>query len=304
MSPLILVDGPLSDIRTKVAEDLSNLYVGMLARGNVNTQPDTYVRMMSPAIDQLQPVVIECSWITQRRHAPMYSPVSQQVFKRYTAQRRMLDRLALGCGAICVQVVDPNSKLLDRWSSYDDIIPTIHVDTWDNRFIQDIQYELSKRTNPGPGIGRWTPRESVLLIGDQHGVTTQPYNVRRNIAFCSMSGAGCSEWLADQLEAAGFGEELFYWINARQPGTGGKLTDRDFLQELQPRATVALGEAAADWCYRADLPSEKVQHPQSWKRFHFKEQYPLIPILKGVYHEGSNHQQRGIRHPSPTADCH
>jgi hypothetical protein len=284
MSPLILVDGPSSDTRRRVAEDLAERFVTIHARGNILTTPETYVRMMAPAIDQLRPVVIECSWITQEQHAGQMAPVTREVFVKHRAQRRMLDRLALGCGALSIRVIDGAPTLRLLWPPMESYtLDTMMVGDWDEVFFQDIEYKLMNARNPGPGIGHWARHESILLVGDQHGDTAQPYNVLRNIAFCSMSGKGCSEWVTEQIAAAGISERSLYWINARSPKVGGGIsTPYAFVEDLNPAVIIALGNIAEAWCGRLGRAFYKVPHPQSWKRFHHSQPYPLIDILKAV----------------------
>lgn len=282
MLPLILVDGPVSNFRTQVAEELSNLYHAMHARGNIATTPETYVRMMAQAIDNQRAVIIECSWVTQERHAHMLPEIAHTVFQKHMAQRRMLDRLALGRDALCVQAMDLNSTLMPYWGRLP-IMDSLWATGWDEYLLVDIENMLCMKSNKGPGIGRFAPGEVVLLVGDQHGDTAQPYNVQRNIAFCSMSGKGCSEWLTEQLIAANISERDLYWINAREPKPGGgRATSWDFLDELMPKAIIALGDMAASWCRASGRPYEQVQHPQSWKRFHYREEYPLITMLQEI----------------------
>lgn len=283
MQPLILVDGPKSEFRHKVAADLAAKYVSFHAVGHVLTTPETYVRMMSPAIDSQRPVVIECSWITQERHQHLMTPVNRLWFAQHFAQRRMLERLALGCGAVLIQCLDVSAPLQKEWIGVDHTLTTLSVGDWDEYLYQDLEYKLINARNPGPGIGKWTRHESILIVGDQHGDTVQPYNVHRNIAFCSMSGKGCSEWLTIQLAEAGFKENQFYWINAREPKPGGgKATSSVFVDDLNPIMTIALGSMAEQWCMKAGIPYRAVPHPQSWKRFHYHDEYPLIPLLKNL----------------------
>lgn len=282
MLPLILVDGPLSAFRTHIATTLAERYVSHHDRGRVDTTPEMYVRMMAPAIDSIRPVIIECSWITQEHHQHHLPEISQELFKRHAPQRRMLDRLALGCGALSILVIDESSPLVAHWNDFNSLkFDTLFWTDWDEFFFADIDYRLRQLKNPGPGMGKWSPHESILLVGDQHGDTVQPYNVHRNIAFCSMSGKGCSEWLAEQLDKANISETALYWINARDPKPlSGRATPATFLDELQPKMIIALGDMAMQWCRASEKPFVSVPHPQWWKRFHYYEQYPLIPLLQ------------------------
>jgi len=240
-----------------------------------------YVRMMTPAIDREFPVVIECSWVTQEHHAHLLSPIAKLVFDKYAAQRRILDRLALGCGILSVRALDVSAPLRAEWRINQGVLPTLEVGDWDEYLFTDIADKIKRQVNPGPGVGRWAPGEVILLVGDQHGDTVQPYSVQRNIAFCSMSGKGCSEWLTTQLMKANIPETALYWINAREPKTGSGIhTSWDFAKELKPKAVIALGDMASTWCRCLTDNYIQIQHPQSWKRFHYYEQYPLIPILK------------------------
>lgn len=287
---LLLVDGPRSEFRSHVARSLADNFVTMQAVGHIGTTPETYVRMMSPVIDQIRPVVIECSWVTQERHCHMLNPIAQQVFKQHEAQRLMLYRLALGCGALSLRCLDVEAQYREAWVNDSPVLDTVSMGDWSEDMMEYIVYRLSQIRNPGPGIGRWAPHESILLVGDQHGDTVQPYNVQRNIAFCSMSGKGCSEWLTALLHEAGFSETMFYWINAREPKSySGRPTPHDFLEKLQPYATIAMGNIAEQWCVRAGIPYRAVPHPQWWKRFHYREEYPLIPLIREIHNVRQPH---------------
>ena len=293
MKRVILVDGPKSSERAAVAEQLAYELHAYHHVGRISTLPDTYVRMMTPAIDNERHVVIECSWITQRTHAPLMPAAWLRMFNDYMAQRLMLDRLALGCSGISVQIFDHTHELFDIWSERPaSAVPSVHILRANAELAMAVAVPFMQRQllNKGPGIGRWAPGHVVLLVGDQHGDTDQPYHVQRNIAFCSMSGVGCSEWLTAKL--ADIGEQQLYWINAKEPG--GRSTSPAFIQELMPRRIIALGQMAVLWCKRSGYPYTVIPHPQYWERFHYKEEYPLAQcILEALHGSKEEHTSEG-----------
>lgn len=258
-----------------------------------------YVSAMSGAIDGYAWEIIESSWKADEIMGKIGEPT-----KLAREHRRMLDRLALGCDVqhvICYgdnRLYAENANKIASYDKLKDAIAKIHhewmtlpadgfiqtkVNMTGADFTQDVDIMLERMEifagrNKGPGIGHWNPGKVVLLVGDSHGPTTQPYHVQANIAFCDMAKPGSSFWLSQKLDLASIQEKHLYWINAF--GKDEKPTDPAFIERLQPISILTLGEIAARWCRAHNLRHEPFSHPQFHKRFHHNERYKLTDRLE------------------------
>jgi hypothetical protein len=300
---LILVDGMNIANRSIVAQDIVQRFpkdqVEFYSCGEL-IYPYVYVRMMRDVLDKRKSVVIESSWRDEYVVERMGDKPSMP-----RQMTRMLDRIALGCDAVvafCVADSRTYAENVNQFSSYDkmrDLIdrmesawreinhespyPIKVVLTQDDNYKIDIdilmdQLMFRSDLNEGPGIGRWAPGEVVLMVGDRHGPSIQPYKVDMNLAFCDMAKAGSSFWLSDQLDKGGIDEKSLYWINAFD--SDGNPTEPRFIALLRPKAIVTLGDSAARWAETCQLQFNRFAHPQFHKRFQHNEPYPLIEKLK------------------------
>lgn len=257
-----------------------------------------YLFSMLPAYADLCHVVLDRAWISE----PIYGEAYRNGVNRVTvAQRRMLERVALGRGAglvfcrvpwnvaapkfterkkIGAEMLTDLSELRLVFRGYEESMReafTPNVALFDYTSASTptalaITEDLEAAPNTGPGIGAFATG-SILLIGDRPG----GLGGRWHLPFVSLTAGGCSEWLAEQLEEYDIHERALYWVNASD---GVQTTRADFVDALKPRAVVALGDAAARWCTNvARVPFVQVDHPQHWKRFHHSESYPLIKEL-------------------------
>lgn len=193
-------------------------------------------------------------------------------------RRRMLERLALGLGAITVWTYAKPGWSLEP-----------HVTQRSHETFQEVvaralrvhdQYPVPANA---PGCGAWHPEQVTLLVGEapndaKHGT------LKHRLPFVSMHAGGCSLWLADRLEETGVGEGELYWVNAY--AADGTPTDPAFLDALLPRRVVALGLQAVHWLESSPawVPwlsriTRQVPHPAHWQRAHAGEAYPLAQAL-------------------------
>jgi hypothetical protein len=117
---------------------------------------------------------------------------------------------------------------------------------------------------------------NVLLIGDRPANGAEEDPEFQNVPFAARWNS--SLWLNKLLHEANIPEVELSWVNSWQDGR-----DSDRMVLLRDwKLIIALGAHAMKWT----TPVAKyiqpivVQHPSSWKRFHSKEEYPLIPLLK------------------------
>ena len=302
---IIILEGPDACGKSTLAKDVAKrLHPSSLIHHGPYKSEQTiwqhYLFSMLPAYADLCHVILDRAWISE----PIYGEAYRNGANRVTvAQRRMLERVALGRGAglvfcrvpwnvaapkfterkkIGAEMLTDLSELRLVFRGYEESMRTAftpNVALFDYTsastptalaIIEDLEESAS---NVGPGIGAFAPSKSVLLVGDRPGGP----GGRWHLPFVSLTAGGCSAWLAEQLEEYDIPERALYWINASD---GAQTTRADFVSVLEPRAVIALGDAAATWCANvARVPFAQVDHPQHWKRFHYTERYPLIKEL-------------------------
>lgn len=309
---IIILEGPDGAGKTTLAQQLakslddSASLVTSIHHGpypNLSGQELSKVlfRSMAPALIAGSHVVMDRCWLSE----PIYARAKVRPNRTSKAHQRMLERCAMAGDAVIVLCLPPYEVCHRAWSSgreeyvtkeasfkevYNDYVALrddpsqtdLSVLVYD--YTQDNYDDLWARilaaqVNLGQGGGAFKPGEVVLLVGDKpnmkgHGAETII------VPFINFNGIGCSEWLAEQLEAAGVRESQLYWINAAN--ARGEETDAAFIERLRPRAVVALGNAGAAWCEKHNVAHVKMPHPQHHKRFFHSSSYPAIRYLKEV----------------------
>lgn len=123
---------------------------------------------------------------------------------------------------------------------------------------------------------RWNVK--VVLVGDRpgNGAKLLPAN-HHHTPFYSTKNS--SLWLNRQLIEAQIDEDKLVWMNAAD--MHGTPFSIELAQDwLGDPLVVALGGNAEKWLKSGGIECVKVHHPQAWKRFHSKQEYPLIPLLR------------------------
>lgn len=305
-SPVTVFEGPDGAGKsTLLWGHLERLGGGVpVAHGPYPGEEAIWLRYLASLLRDRRPTDLDRAWPSE----PVYGRAVREGEVRLAAwQRRMLERVALarrGVVVLCLPRwrVVKESYLARKGEEYVDRLdgiaavyegyaalaqrrPALPLKLYDREvddpatFLEAVE-RSRPRANRGPGIGRWRPGEVTLLVGDQAHPTGLPAEAD-GLDLPFVSAAGCSPWLAERLEEAGVGEGALYWVNARRPD--GSATDPAFLRDLNPRRVVALGTAARAWLHRAGLGEgdhATVEHPQHWKRFHHREPYPLVDLLR------------------------
>lgn len=137
---------------------------------------------------------------------------------------------------------------------------------------------------PGIGLGSWRPR--AVLVGDTPSQGAA-WADRHGWSFISGLKSGCSQWLAEQLEAGGVPEEWLFWVNGWRWADRGKgaVLNTEALQyaifQLNPEIVIALGKKAKESVEAIGFQKAlEVHHPQHWKRFHSKDKYVLPKLIR------------------------
>lgn len=260
-----------------------------------------YFDSMFPAYAGLRSMILDRSWLSE----PIYGAAFREGENRIRiGQRRILERLALSRRGVVVLCLPKRETVLNNWAIkngqgleyltkemavdhvydlYKDLRTELPIVVYD---YQDTitdglknRVEAARGARPeGPGAGRWRIGSQILLVGDRpNATTTGPH-----VPLGGLSSTGCSVWLAERLEEAKIPETALYWVNAFT--AGGRSESSAFIRRLQPRAVIAMGTEAAQWCHHHDVKYDVEPHPQFWKRFHHHKPYSLIERLKELIH--------------------
>ena len=125
--------------------------------------------------------------------------------------------------------------------------------------------------------GDFSPAAKVLIVGDcpaPDAPVDPSFHYTPFGALCNSS-----LFINIELEKAGIEEDELAWVNARD--VNKQYTDPAILNHPW-KLIVALGGQAEKWVLMNKKKCVRVSHPSFHKRFHSKERYNLIPILKKV----------------------
>lgn len=256
-----------------------------------------YVEAMLPALLGYQDVVLDRCWLSEQPYGEVFRGGNLRFGKVTT---RMLDRLALRCGAVVVmclpgeetavanfnsrraaEMLTEEQQLRDIYKRYaaaaaaglTDLPIYLH-----NYTHHDITPECSSliprlRSPLHPALVRSAGNLSarVVLVGEDFGAH-QPNDSYYQWPFASFSGAGCSQWVTQQLMDADVSEQELMWVNADQLNKHTSF--------LPHQRVIALGQTAFQALQRLGLDDILIEHPQFWRRFHASEPYRLAETIK------------------------
>lgn len=252
-----------------------------------------YVEAMLPALLGYQDVVFDRCWLSETPYGVAFREGADRLS---SASRRMLERLAMRCGAVVVKC-DPGWQLVARnysarkhlelldnlgqlrqvyelYHSESTDLPTVHFDytvghgALSHAAIEQARFECHPIQLAS--AGNWGANTVLVGEGFAERKDQDPFY---QWPFASFSRAGCSQWLAEQLDVIEYSEADLLWINADQ--------NLSLLHELCPGRIIALGNVAADKLQRFHLKPIAVVHPQFFKRFGGRVRYPLLDVLSG-----------------------
>jgi len=251
-----------------------------------------YVEAMLPALLGHRDVVFDRSWLSELP----YGVAFREGFDRMTAaSRRMLERLAMRCGAVVVRC-DPGWEAVracyikrrhlemladvgqlrvvyDLYRQQPTALPTVlydYVNDDGKVFIRIVDKRMPSHLLDVRSAGNWDAE--YVLVGDSFGERkdTDPFY---QWPFASFSNEGCSQWLAEQLDYAHIGEFGLLWVNADQ------LEPLAAVNNLTEKRIIGLGDIATAKIRELQLPGRSVPHPQFWRRFNNRRPYPLVQYL-------------------------
>lgn len=254
-----------------------------------------YIEAMLPALLGYQPVVFDRCWLSEVPYGVAFREGQDRLTN---ACRRMLERVALRCGAVVIhcstsweqvlgnyrkrkgqEMLRNETQLRDVWDMYRQMGTHLPVVSYD--FTQD-QLELTMnraddlryRCHPLEVNTAGNHDANIVLVGESFA-ERKDQDAWYQAPFVSFSGDGCSRWLTDQLVS--IPEHEILWVNADQ--------DLSFLMNYPKYDTsgfiYALGAKAAAELYKLKIRATVVEHPQHHKRFHATRRYDLIDALLG-----------------------
>lgn len=293
---LTIFEGPDGSGKTTAAKtaalnaNASYVHLGPLLRVHKHLA-GFYVDAMLPALLGYQEVVMDRSWLSERPYGLAFRGGKDRLG---LAQTRMLERLALRCGGSLIVCAPPLATCIANVGARGEKVP-VELAQVHNHYVMRTpgecclpsevidytrkqSFSRTEATDPIPHPTRGTAGNwdaAIVLVGEAFGEPKEGDRLYQ-WPFVSFSPLGCSVWLTEQLEFAGVGEDELLWVNADQ------LLDSQLLDHLKHKTVIALGKKAARALASQDVTHFEVPHPQSWKRFHSGDEYPLHGVLKEV----------------------
>ncbi len=253
-----------------------------------------YVEAMLPALLGYQDVVFDRCWLSEMPYGVAFREGRDRLTD---ASRRMLERLAMRCGAAVVkcqpawetvkanylsrkhmEMLDNEHQLKTVYDLYVEqptSLPVYHHDYTKgdlfqiDKMVLDLEpMRFTRHPLDMASAGNWNGR--IVLIGEAFA-ERKDCDAFYQWPFASFSGEGCSQWLAEKLDLAEVSEDQILWLNSDQ--------DLSVLHDLTPERIITLGTEAYQQLYRLKIKAASVQHPQSWKRFKHGRRYPLLDLI-------------------------
>jgi len=252
-----------------------------------------YMDAMMPALLGYQDVVLDRCWLSETPYANAYRRGKHRLDP---ADYRMLERVALRCGAVVVWCQPPidvmlenfgadgreeylpsKEKLLEVQQSYmaaTTQLPSITYDYTATSFTRGLCTVLESLRYPrhlAYVASAGSLRPSIVLVGDSFA-NHNNFDSIYQYPLVSFKKTGCSYWLAKLLEDADIPEARLFWVNA----------DQD-LRVIPPCQHIfALGELASKHLTYLGISHQLVNHPQHHKRFCSSDPYRLIEMIQQV----------------------
>ena len=253
-----------------------------------------YVEAMLPALLGYQDVVFDRCWLSELPYGVAFREGRDRLTP---ASRRMLERLAMRCGAVVIrcqpewekvranflsrkniEMLDNDSQLKTVYDLYAEQVTDLPELVYD--YTKDDVFSAPRLVNLVEGMrfkrhpvqsstaGNWEGK--YVLVGEAFA-ERKDCDAFYQWPFGSFSNEGCSQWLTDKIDLVDVGENDLLWVNADQ--------DVSFLYDLQPEKIIALGNMAYEKLYKLKIQATTVPHPQAWKRFNNGQRYPLLDLI-------------------------
>lgn len=268
-----------------------------------------FVESMLPALLGYQDVVLDRCWLSEPIYADAFREGNDRVGM---ARARLLDRLALRCGAVVVKCLPPwtfvketfNSRKAEEYLEDDAQLFAVYDGYQDglNTQLHEVEHDYTKHLNKPLSLvvmndvkplvemqrskspchsirintaGNWGA--PIVIVGEDFG-EHKNNDAMYQWPFGSLNGNGCSFWLARELEEAGISEQSLLWVNADELA---KVPE--FFDWHAGKTFIALGDKAEEALDGKNISSSfAYHHPQYHKRFHSKADYAFTQDLRRI----------------------
>lgn len=253
-----------------------------------------YVEAMLPALLGYQDVVLDRCWLSEYPYGQVFRHGAQRMTR---ATRRMLDRLALRCGAAVVlclpgvetcvsnfnsrrheEMLTAEAQLRDIYEIYQTFklsdLPTYLYNYTHHEVPPEksmLLRQIRTRAHPVSLRTAGNLEAKVVLVGESFAAH-KPNDPHYQWPFASFDQTGCSQWLTDELDTADISEDELMWVNADQLNKHSKFG--------VDQTIIALGGQAHRTLTHLGIDATMIEHPQFWKRFHAGEPYRLAETIK------------------------
>lgn len=304
---LTIFEGPDGSGKTTLAKEYAAetgaIYVHFAQLPQVNASlARMHVEAMLPALLGYSDVVFDRCWLSEYPYGVAFRGGADRLGE---GSIPMLERVAYRCNPVLVKCLPPfesvkatflsrkTLEMLDNTSQLEKVydlyqvsrsaLPVVHYDYTNDTDVRERIAEarslssrhIAKVKSVGCSFGK------VLLVGDEFG-EPKDCDTFYQLPFVSFSHLGCSRWLATKMQHAGIDESNIFWVNSKLP------EELEVIKALRPgKILITMGKEASERVQALGIkPDHKVHHPQSWKRFHAREVYPLINLLKAYQNAG------------------
>lgn len=289
---VVILEGPDGAGKTYLAHRLAAHYGACIKHAGVfpgvhGHLPRLYLELLLPALLGYQPVVLDRSWLSESIYGKVCRGGSDRIG---VVAQRMLERVALSCGAVVVRCLPPvevcledaggveqyphPEQLRDVHQLYLKLSTHLPMVTYDRtqHTLRDLRFRLKTHhltTHLAATHSAGNLHASVVLVGESYGPVKE-HDLYHQYPFVSFSRAGCSQWLTEHLERVEVSEADLLWVNA----------DTRFLPRVvgfgPRRCVLALGEKAHRELEAHGIEHETFEHPQHTKRFRYHESCELV----------------------------
>jgi len=286
---VVIVEGPDGAGKTSLARDIAErlgaAYVHHGPYQRVRGIARLYVESMLPALLGYQAVVLDRSWLSE---APYSTACRNGADRLGVVGVRMLDRLALRCGAVVVRC-DPgwdavaatyrrrveylttSAQLANVYDAYRTLRTAVPIVTYDYTrthaamVLDKIMSKHGKRHFLSQqSAGQWSA--SIAIVGDS-GDSIGDTDVLYRWPFAAFDDDNNGAWLTAVIEDAGIEEGALFWTSAQD------LDERD-APHLAAKQVIALGADAEKRLDEIGVEYRRCVHPV------FRNSASLVDALK------------------------
>jgi len=295
---ITIFEGPDGSGKSTAAKKFAKLtnakYVHFPALPRVNNGlARMYVEAMLPAILGYQDVVLDRCWLSEL----VYGIAFRNGRDRLTdTSCRMLERLAMRCGAVVVwcdpgwpdvertflsrkedEMLDNTGQLKFVYEHYQEKLTYLPYLTYayNSRDIEGagFQEEVKSLRMECHDLNFNTAGNldaKIILVGEKFP-ERKDHDPWYQWPYASFDKLGTSQWLAGQIDSCSCSEAELLWLNSDM--------NLEIIHGLKPQEVIALGSIAQSELYKHKINSVCVASPSHHRMLHSSEHYSLLDYL-------------------------